>query len=779
MSDRPAPRSPDRGAGAALFFLCGLAVWTVQSVRMLPYNVSDLAYFFALDRGLAATQEWVHPLFVPFLAAFRALLGALGFSGRLLMPLELLDCGLAALTLCGWYAFCAYWSRDRLASALAVLAAAFSQGFWEGSLRPTPYALTTFCFSASLLLLAGPWPRAAAWRFLLAGGIGGLAAGFHAAAIALLVPAAAAAWLTPRSEAPQPRRAALLTLAGFLSALALSYAVFAARYGIGADYLSRHPFRELFHGVEQLPQSSLYTSGSVPAQLRDFAHTLAVQGYPFLWLALAGAGAALLLRAARPAPPGAPALPGSARALLVTGAGSAALALFFLLNNTKNGLVYASLLPLCFPLAFAASRDAWLRRLFVLAAGLTLLLPVRSELTLSRDRDPVMVETQFLARALGPADLLVLPARPVPELLYLRRFNVLEEASPAAAVPQGPNPRLAPDELRRRVDAALGRGRRVLLFLGGAPAAACPDPLLAQAAPEPGADGARLARSLAKTFDLSRGLRSSQGCRYALLRRRRSGRLLPAERAPAVPDPAPLREALRLGRADPWVRERFDYLLDWVTQAPEDDFARQDLAELTLTHGPFNAARQERLRRRLAAATQAERLARQACAASGAALEPACVQPRRPDALSALVDLELRSKRLSDEGVSLFQAGSIRDAEARFREALALGPDNLSAQLSLGAILARAGRPQEALACYDRAAASGLASGDDAAGLLAARADAQEALGRRDLARRDRQAALRSASPSWPWRADVADKLRGTDPVHGPLETPRRPDAVQ
>jgi len=106
-------------------------------------------------------------------------------------------------------------------------------------------------------------------------------------------------------------------------------------------------------------------------------------------------------------------------------------------------------------------------------------------------------------------------------------------------------------------------------------------------------------------------------------------------------------------------------------------------------------------------------------------------------------------------GISLYSAGRRSEAEGAFRKAIRYDWNNISAWLSLGAILNLSGRGLEAISCYDRMLTFKPDRPNLAADVLAARANAQQSLGRTAEARRDRVAALKAASPSWRWRKDM------------------------
>ncbi|MBI5883803.1 MAG: hypothetical protein HZB91_11955 [Elusimicrobia bacterium] len=727
-------------------FLAVLAVWMARSWRMLPYDFSDLCYLLSLDSGTAVTQEWVHPLFVPFLAAFRWVLGLFGYTGRMLVPLEVLGIGLSGLTLAGLYFFAAYWSRDKLLSSLAVLVLAFSNGFWQGALRPTPYALTALFFAAALMLLAGPLPRAAKPRHLLAGCAAGVAAGFHAAALSLLVPAAAAAAL--EKPASWQVRLGLFGrfLAGFAAALAAAYGVFLARYASGPGFF-KMSFSDLFYGVEQMPGSSIYTSGSWRVQAADLAWTLSLQGRPFIWLALVFGAACVAAWACRlfkkdegpSLPP-----PSASRALMTAAAGSCGLALFFLINNRGNGFVYGSLLPLTLLLAHAGSRAKVLRRLFVAGSAVALaLVPFMDAHWGQSSQDPMLVEARFLDAALGPGDILALPGRPAPELFYFKHFNALEVACLSAAAPDSQVRRVEADELERRASAALARGRRVLLARG--------NKLRRFTVSETGEQKAHqiywtdetdarirerrlfsLEGKLKRTLLLDQVLVSPQGWEYLLLERGSApghakdaprpanalpgggrGARSPTSTAPrpatgADPDLGPLRHELVALRADAWVLRRFDYLARWIAEAPDDLHACADLVDLMARflserHGKPDPGLRERLRRDfLASLGRAD-----APGAAGLWQEPV-------------------SRRLNDQGVALFMAKQPGAARVKLAEALDSDPYNFSALVSLCGLLSSAGKPREALDYCDRAVA--LSRSFDAAAASLAHSNREEAL---------------------------------------------------
>ncbi len=112
----------------------------------------------------------------------------------------------------------------------------------------------------------------------------------------------------------------------------------------------------------------------------------------------------------------------------------------------------------------------------------------------------------------------------------------------------------------------------------------------------------------------------------------------------------------------------------------------------------------------------------------------------------------LAAAALVEEGIVHFRAGRRAQAERSFRRAIHGDRSSISAWMSLGTVLGASGRHNAALSCYDRILRLNPGPSDMRADTLAARANALAALGRAELARRDRRQALRVASPSWPWR---------------------------
>jgi hypothetical protein len=539
-----------------LLLIAGLSVWARQSWSLLPYNYLDLAYLFSLEQGFILTQIWVHPLFLPLLKAFAALLRLFGHSGHMLIPLETLNAAAGAATVAGLYAVLERRGAEPLRAAGILLALAFSHGFWEGTLRPTPYALTGAALAVSLLALT-----ASPSRVGLAGAAAGAAAGLHLSALALLP----AGWLC--LEKKERLRFAL----GFVLVLAGSYAVLLR---CAPAELSRLPsFDKLFLGVEQMPRSSLYTNPRLWDQAAAYFGTLARHGSWAGLLILAAALGGWLWRRRE------------ARAELKAGwLASLCFAAFFLINNSQNGFVYSSVLALA-PAAAAAPLP-WAASLAAAAAGVTAAAFSSARgLSDGPADDAQFVEARFISGLVGQRGLLAVPGCPAGELFYERFFPVLD-------IGPSPSPErcLAPysADPAPRLERALASGRRVWVSFGDLETDFGGDlsgtqklhqifetPLLKAA------DRRRLAQrrraALERAFRFSGPTLSPAGRPYWELGLRRE-----APRAAAAPagwDPSPLLLWSRNVR-DPGLRAGIAYLAQWLKASPEDQDARADLVRL-------------------------------------------------------------------------------------------------------------------------------------------------------------------------------------------------------
>lgn len=723
-----------------------------MSWNYLPYGYHDLGYLFSLERGISAPKDWVHPLFLPLLGGGRFLLEALGYQGNMLLPLELANLGLSCLVLTGLFLGAAAVSGEYPVAAAGTLLLAFSPGFWSGALRPDPYAAAAAGATACLGLLA--WRRSgrAEIRFALGGAAGGLAAGLHLSGLALLPAAAVAAW----SEADASRRGAGLmgAFAGaFAGALLLCYGVFAALGWGDFESLWRADPRELFSKVEQYPLSSIYTSLDPLKQVLDFLHTVKNQGA--LPLAALGVAGAVLLARRRGLD-----RRGTA-AVAPAGAHMLFFSLFFIINNTYNGFVYAALLPTPLVLAVSAGGNVFLSRLLAPALLTAAAFGAVSGLPWGPNGDPVLQDARYLGRLIGRGEMLVVASCPPSELLFLRRFDVLGEAGASDAACEFPTADSA--TLRARIAERLGRGRRVFI---------------------PAESG--LSARLSPWFNADCRYESPSGRRYCALRK---GKIpsanRPAASAPWRGDLDALRRVLVRGKADGALLRRVDYLIGWLKESPKDSHAAADLrcaasgwlegeieraglgsppeddlpARLlrsslefdallgeTALLGPSPDCRREG-GKRLSAAGRARVLARwRRVRERWSRLEAT------GDAGRKILAAPGESERLVNEGVSLFKSGRTAQAEASFRAAVKAYEENPSAWLSLGAVLADSGRHSEALACYEELLSRNLVEGDPLADALAARANALAKLGRAAEARAGRMEALRIAGPSWPSR---------------------------
>jgi tetratricopeptide (TPR) repeat protein len=736
------PRS--RWAGRAAF-LAGLALWLGLSRRLLPYGFHDLRYLFALRDGYWSPAELVHPAFVPLLAGLRAGLGVFGYRGDMLFPLELTNIAAAALSLTALYGLGEALGAGPAASALSVLMLTFSRGFWEGALRPDPYSLAAATTIAALVFLLSERPRDRRLRLAMAGAAAGAAVGFHAAALALIP---ACVWTIRRDgEEKQGTRDSFLFLGAAAAVAGAAYAAFVLHYGISLGDLRRMGAWDLFRRIEQRPFSSIYTSRDPLKQARDFVHALLQNGAgPSLIL---GAAAAVLTPWLKRGAKSLDAAQG--RALRLAGASSVLFALFFLINNSNNGFIDACLLPLPIVLMFLAHRRKALGLLFVPAALAVCVAGARRPPAFGPQGDPLYREALFLSESLRRGDVLVVPGKVFPEATFLRDLDVLEAGDGG-------------EEALKRLEPALRQGRRAL-FASGAPDDIPPaggEPSGAQkfeqvfwfpdATPaEARKRAADVRRALESRFAMDCDISSPQGWGYCRLGLKEGDSRV--RRAPEYAPPPEVgrarieasAEALDAVLPDRAARTEARVLLTRLADVPADPYFQKRLAALLARGGGSDSARDAAREARLV-----RDLDRAQKALGEAWLGPDVVR---------LATREKRAEASVERGLALARERRLSDAEAAFREALGFDEENLDAGMSLGAVLSATGRNEEAIVCYDKLLTLRPLSRDFEADTLAARANSLAALGRTAQVRRDRERALRVASPDWPSRGELRAAL--------------------
>ncbi len=456
-----------RITAADVLFLAFLGEHVVLSVARIPFDFTDLCYLFSLEEGRWVPQEWVHPIYVSTLGLLSGVLGLFGYHGHMLVPVEYLN---VAATTAGFvllYRLARRFPGSSLAAVLALAVTALCVGFQNAAIRPTPYALAFLFQTLSLSLLVSDLP-VAPHRYGLAGVAAGVSMGFHASAMALAAVAVACALFEP--DPARIWRTTLLRIslfaAGMLATAIACWATFLAYHSIGADYFRHQDFQSTFLGVEQVPGTSIYTSRSVSAQLSSFITMMGYQSGVLVRLGLAVAALAIVLRVFR----GQSLLPAERRLAIATGANFAAIAGFFLINNTHNGFIFASftLIPV---LAAVTIRGSWvgLAALIALAAS-----PTRDNVQhilaahLQGENDPQLAEARFLDNLLQPRDVLLTPGTPFAEMLYLAHLNMFEVSTGKPAREGGPEvPVLRPGPvLRARVVWWLAHGGRVFYARG-------------------------------------------------------------------------------------------------------------------------------------------------------------------------------------------------------------------------------------------------------------------------------------------------------------------------
>ncbi|MBI5881567.1 MAG: tetratricopeptide repeat protein [Elusimicrobia bacterium] len=739
-----------------VLFLAGLAAWLGLSFTQLPYGYHDVHYLTSLEWGCWGPSEWVHALFVPLLALYRAVLGMFGFHGKMFLAVELLNGAAGGLTLVLMFAAVERWRGRSLPAAAGALLLGFSTRFWEATLRPDPYALAGLCSAAALIALASVEENhlgsGAATRFALAGLAAGLAAGFHASALSLVPVAVVAAWRG---------RTGLRPPAWFLGTMALvlclCYGVFVAYHGVTPAYFSSMGAAELFSKVEQIPGTSLFTSRDPLKQAGDYWHSLWLAGGSTL---LPVAGLLLLLMVAVPA--AGPPRQSKSLPAWVAAANLASYSIFFFINNSQNGFVYGGLLGM--PLLLASWARGTRAPVFVAAALVAAGLGSRTELAAGPSRDPMLSETRFLDGLLKPGDAVVVPGCPFPEMIYERRFNFLAVGGSGGVMGTDCGiPLSSVDALPERVAWMLGRGRRVYFTEGDLGAdfnALAGDVSGAQklrqvfwtAAPEAKnrlAGIRTVRRRLESSFKMECGISSPQGWRYCGLSLKPGQQPRPARgiKSPAAAsglafnaqDVELLSRVLLRGEVSVVVRLRTMFLMGWLFEAPDDPYARQDIVSLAADEVDLRLGFDMKEADRIAALIDALALKRPSDAdklldraefysesgrkedaaaalrkARSMGLSPAGLR-RAAWAWQSLGDCagaltiwrELAAGRpsakdLSDKAVCEFTTGDWQAAVADLEKALELSPSSLEAYASLAAVRAKRGELSRALEVYER-----------------------------------------------------------------------------
>ncbi|MBI4676596.1 MAG: tetratricopeptide repeat protein [Elusimicrobia bacterium] len=587
-----------------LLFAAGLLAWGWVGLRHIPYCSQDPRYVISLEWGFWQNAEWVHPLFVPLLDVCRRVLGLFGYAGRMFVPVELMNLAVGGATLAGLYYAAEAAGGSALCAAAGALLLAYSYGFWEGALRADPYALAAASSAAAFCLLTIGVGEDGRRRFGWAGAAAGLAVGFHAAGLSLAPVAALAAWLRSKRVGPE--------LGWFLGcmavAVALAYAVFFAYHGITPRYFDRIGAMQMVENVQQVPLTSIYTSRDPAKQVRDFVGNVDyLGGKPLL-----AVGAALLClgMATRL---GREWLKGERGSTVILAAAHLlSYGLFFLINNTKNGFVYAGFLSL--PLLFAATAGGTRasRLLFPPAALVLAWMSAGRVPAVGPGSDHIQVESRYLQGLLGRGGVALLPGCPDWALVYDRRLDFLTMGESPEQVETCIAPVVRPEALAGRVAETLKQGRRVFLLAGGRlreerEGARSPSHVFWNGLAEPAErDRAMLAirRRLEGSFAMECVFRSPQGWEYCRLAPKRvptadavpegrSGRSDSVlDRAQRVKGWAP--SALRTVRleeieraleglpasAGNFVRMRIGYLKGWLAESPDDVFAKYDLVVL-------------------------------------------------------------------------------------------------------------------------------------------------------------------------------------------------------
>jgi hypothetical protein len=432
---------------------------------LLPFDATDLCYLLSLEDRVWVTQEVVHPLWVPLLWLYRFVLRGVGWHGLILVPLEVANILVSVVTLVLLFRLARRLTNDALSSASAVLLLATCTAFGSAAMRPTPYALAFLCLTGSLMLLVGG-RRPSRLGYLAAGALAGAAMALHASAMALAPTALLCAALDPERESWSDAAARVASYgAGMAIVASACWTGWLLFNGLDASFFAIAHLRSLFGGVEQVPGTSIYSSGSWWKQVVGFYASLRDQGGLLL---VVGGLVAMIAEVRRAVRHDVPTRPVDRRLLVAALAAFVTVAGFFFVNNYRNGFIYACLALVPVVVARAASRWPGARRL--LGATPLLAVPLAVPAALSgthRFRDPLPIEARFVESTLGPRAVLLVPGCAFSELRLLSSLNVfrvqLEASGPVDCVlPWAPIGHV----LRARVRSWQDQGVRVFLAYG-------------------------------------------------------------------------------------------------------------------------------------------------------------------------------------------------------------------------------------------------------------------------------------------------------------------------
>jgi hypothetical protein len=314
-------------------------------------------------------------------------------------------------------------------------------------MRPTPYAPAFLCLSGSALILGGE-RRPSLLHCLAAGALGGLSMSLHASAMALGAAAVLCLALDPERESWSAAAGRIAAYgAGMVAVAALAWTGWALFNGLDASFFRPANLRAHFAGVEQVPGTSIYSSGSWARQVTGLGTSLLAAAGPVLLIGLLAAiqeGRRVLRREASP---------GDVRLLVAALAVLGAVGGFFLINNNRNGFIYAGIAVLPLLVARAASRGTWARRVLGLTPFFSVRFAVLAALSgMHRFNDPLPAEVRFVESTLGPRAVLLTPGCAFAELRLLSTITVFRVQLPGTSVHGCPAPYAETGEvLRARV----------------------------------------------------------------------------------------------------------------------------------------------------------------------------------------------------------------------------------------------------------------------------------------------------------------------------------------
>jgi len=380
-----------------------------------PFEIHELWYLEVIEYGRTNILELVHPFYVTIMDVFQWILGIFGYNGPFLIPFFVLNVIAGTLTLLLLY----HWSRKyagAIESSVSVIFFSALLIVWKAQVRPVPYAWGLLSLGLMWFVLA-EWSRRPG-KYLMAGVLAACSSGFHMAGVVLVFAGLAYIFLE-RYQTDRGRTWInfLTFLVGYTLTLTIMYLILQISRGLSlwSSLLYSPGLWATLKFLEQVPNTAFFDN-TLSSRISWLISRL--------WDTQTAFGVGLLFVAAIMYPLTRRGKKAWTNILFIAFINLLAYLVFFLLFNTNNGFICASILvvPVVWAVFMNRFRFKWLIYPVLITQIGFALFSLQSKPLLT---DDFFTSMHALNQELAPDGLLIVPGCVLFEPKYLGNFHII------------------------------------------------------------------------------------------------------------------------------------------------------------------------------------------------------------------------------------------------------------------------------------------------------------------------------------------------------------------